>query len=121
MRWLNIKTSESHRFLLLKRFLLFSIILCFLAALNFSLADELTDPTDPAWEHPWDDLDHENAGGGNDQGVDLTDQVLVLQFGGIHFWVMIGYQTAPSQAQPEMETSSKSVERNRGRVLMLIR
>ncbi len=121
MRWLNTKASDSHRFLLLKRFLLFSIILCFLAALNFSLADELTDPTDPAWEHPWDDLDHENAGGGNDQGLSLTDQVLVLHFGGTSFWVMIGYQSTPHQAWLDKERSSGSAERNRGRVLMLIR
>ena len=55
MRWLDLQMPGSRRFFLLKRILLFSVILCFLAVFNISFADDVTDPP-PDWEHPWDDV-----------------------------------------------------------------
>ena len=121
MRWLNTKASGRRRFLLLQQFLLLWVILCFLVAFSPGLADTLVDPNNPAWEHPWDDLEHQNpdgTGGGNPPDV---DQVLFLQLGGFNLWMIIHHPSTPHQSSSGEKESSRRAEGNRGSVLMLFR
>lgn len=121
MRWLNLQAFRGHRFLPLYRILLLSVILCFLVAFSPGLADDLTDPNNPDWEHPWDDLDHNNPEGNNPDDPTETNDVLLFQLGGSGLWIIIDFHSAPSTAGPEMQRPSRSSERNRGHVLMLVR
>jgi len=121
MRWLNTKAQGRHRFLLLQQFLLFSVVLCFLVALSPGLADTLTDPTNPAWEHPWDDLEHQNPDGSGGGNPSDTDHVAVLQFAGSNLWIIIHHPSAPHQASSREKGASGRTEGSRGFVLMLLR
>lgn len=120
MRWLNSKASGGHRFLLAKRILLFSVILCILVAFTPGFADDLTDP-DPDWEHPWDDLDHQNPDGSNPDDPRETNDILVLQFGASDFWVIIHLRSAGQKDGFERDKAYGPTQRNRGHVLMLIK
>jgi hypothetical protein len=118
MRWLNSKALGGHRFFLLKRILLFSVMLCFLVVFNLSFADELTDPDDPDWEHPWDDLC--NTGSQNPDDPSDTDNVLIFQFG-FDFWIII-YPQAPGQKNGfEEEKAFGPTEKNRGHLLIFVK
>jgi hypothetical protein len=92
-----------------------------MVALSPGLADTLVDPTSPAWEHPWDDLDHQNPDGSGGHNPSVTDNVVVLRLGGSGLWIIIDYHSMPSQADSEKEGPAMSSEKNRGHVLMLIR
>ncbi len=121
MRWLNSQAFRGHRFLPLYRILFLSVILCFLVAFSPGLADTLIDPTNPAWEHPWDDLDHQNPDESGGHNPSVTDNVVVLRLGGWGFWIIIDFHSTSRQADPEKEGPARSSEKNRGHVLMLVR
>jgi hypothetical protein len=121
MRWLNSEAFGRRRFLLLHQFLLFWVILCFLVTFSPGLADTLIDPNNPGWEHPWDDLEHQNpdgSGGGNPPDV---EHVMVLQLGGFNLWVIIQQPSAPNQSSSGEKEVSGRAEGSHGRVLMLFR
>ncbi len=117
MMWLNPKIPEGHRSFWMKRILLFSVIVCFLIAFNFSLADELTDPGSPNWGHPWDDP----AGSGEDPSdPPAEDDVLLVQFGfgpGIVILLVPGEQGRSLEAGRSLAPTKK----NRGRLLILVK
>jgi len=119
MRWVNSKALGDHRFFLLKRILLFSVMLCFLVVFNLSLADELTDPDGPDWEHPWDDLYYNGSQQNPDDPSD-TDDVLTFQFG-FDFWIIIYPQTPGQKNGFEEEKAFGPKEKNRGPLLIFVR
>jgi hypothetical protein len=118
MMWLNSKIPGGHRSSWMKRILLFSIIVCFLVAFNFSFADELTDPDDPEWEHPWDDVcSTESDPDPSDRPV--ADDVFMLRFG-FAPGVIILLQPAEQEQGFEKGRSNTPSEKNRRHLLILI-
>jgi hypothetical protein len=118
MRWLNSQVSGSRTFFLLKRILLFSVILCLLVVFNLSFADEVTDPP-PDWEHPWDDVCETDS----DQGpVDPpeSDGVILLNFG-FDTWIMIFFQSSGQVNDVGEEKAVAPAGKNRGKSLILAR
>ncbi len=120
MRWIGSTACGDPRFFLIKRILLFSVILCFLVAFNVGLADDLTDPN-PDWEHPWDDLDHQDPDGVSPDDPPHEGDDLVLQFGGFDFWIIVHLQLAPDRDGQEKHKTLGSAQKRRGHVYMLIR
>ena len=122
MRWLNSRASGGHGFFLMKRILLFAVILCILVAFTPGFADDLTDPGGPDWEHPWDDLDHEKPEGSSGDDPPEADDVLVLQVTGSGLWIVIHFQAAEQSDGFIMEKPSRASEKkSRGHVFVLMR
>ncbi len=121
MRWLNTKAFGRRRLLLLHHFLLFWVILCFLVAFSPGLADTLNDPNDPTWEHPWDDLEHQNPEGSGGGDLPDVDQVFMLQLGGLNLWVVIHQPSTANLSSSQEKEVSRRAEGSRGYVLMLFR
>jgi len=122
MRWLNSKASGRHRFFLLKQILLSSVILCFLIVFNLSFADELTDPSDPNWEHPWDDLCET---GTNRIPQDLSeadgeDDVLILKLGFGSGIIIYLHSAERDEVFGNRKTFGAS-QKNRGHLLIFIK
>ncbi len=115
MRWFNSKAFGSHGLFLLKRILLFSILLCFLAAFNLSFADEATDP-EPEWEHPWDDM----CGTEGNQNPPETGGMLLFQFG-FDSWIIIHLQSAGYGDDVEEEKVFGPSEKNHGNLLIFVK
>jgi hypothetical protein len=118
MRWLNLQMPGSRRFFLLKRILLFSVILCFLAVFNLSFADDLTDPP-PDWEHPWDDV-CETGWDQNPEGPPQSDGVILFHFG-FDSWMMIIFQSAGEVDEVGEEKALAPSEKDRGNSLIFVR
>jgi hypothetical protein len=118
MMWLNSKALGSHRFFLLKRILLFSILLCFLAAINLSFADEVTDP-EPEWEHPWDDMCGTDWNQ-NPQNPPETGGMLLLQFG-FDSWIIFHLQSVGQGNDFGEEKILGPSEKNCGNLLIFVR
>ncbi len=118
MRWLNSSTAGSRAIFLLKRILLFSVILSFLLVFNLSFADELTDPP-PDWEHPWDDV----CETGSDQGPEGPPEIhtgFMLHFG-FDSWIMILLQSPGQKDDAPEERTFAPTEKNRGGLLIFVR
>ncbi len=118
MRWLNLSTPGSRAIFLLKRILLFSVILSFLFVFNLSFADELTDPP-PDWEHPWDDV----CETGSDQGPEDPPEIhtgFMLHFG-FDSWIMILLQSPGQKDDAVEERTFAPTEKNRGGLLIFVR
>jgi hypothetical protein len=122
MRWLNSTAFGGHGFFLMKRILLFAVILCVLVAFTPGFADDLTDPGGPDWEHPWDDLDHQTSDGSSTDDPPEAVDVLVLQLSGSGLWIVVHFQAAGQSDGFMMEKPSRASEkRSRGHVFMLMR
>jgi len=118
MTWLSLKIPAGHRSSWLKRIFLLSVILCFLVAVNFVFAEDLTDPgSPPDWGHPWDD-----PAGSEDGSSDPPeeDDALLLQFGFDH-GIIILFQPAFQAENGEVGRSLASAKKSRGHLLILIK
>lgn len=118
MRWLNSSTPRSRVIFLLKRILLFSVILSFLFVFNLSFADEVTDPP-PDWEHPWDDV----CETGSDQSPEDPPEMntgFMLHFG-FDSWIMIYFQSPEQKDDAAEERAFGPTEKNRRGVLIFAR
>ena len=118
MRWLNSSTPGSRAIFLLKRILLFSVILSFLLVFNLSFADELTDPP-PDWEHPWDDV----CETGSDQDPEDPPEIhtgFMLHFG-FDSWIMILLQSPGQKDDAVEERTFAPTEKIRGGLLIFVR
>lgn len=118
MKWLNSSTAGGRVIFLLKRILLFSVILSFLFIFNLSFADDVTDPP-PDWEHPWDDVSETGWDDSPDDPPEINTGFM-LHFG-FDSWVMIYYQSPGQKDDAVGERAFAPTEKNRGGFLILVR
>jgi hypothetical protein len=118
MKWLNSGKAGSRAIFLLKRILLFSVILSFLFVFNLSFADDVTDPP-PDWEHPWDDV---SETGWDDTPEDPPDigTTFMLHFG-FDSWVVIFFQSPGQKDDAAKERAFAPTEKNRHGALIFVR
>ena len=119
MRWQTAKISVSHGSSGLKQILFFFLLLCFLVAFTPGFANQLTDPSHPQREHPWDDP---CDGGWNKSFVDPpgTCDFLMLPVG-LDLKIIIHMQPAMQKQDLEKRKVYGPSEKNRGHLLIFIR